>query len=77
MLMAVKNDHARRFYEDESLRGGWTARQLARQIDSQFYERTALSRDKIAMLRKGEKQLAEDLVTPEQEIRDPVVLGVP
>jgi predicted nuclease of restriction endonuclease-like (RecB) superfamily len=73
-LVAVKNDLARQFYETEALRGGWTARQLSRQIDSQFYERTALSRHKVAMLQKGEKRRHGDEVTPEQEIRDPVML---
>src|SRR5262249_4150702 len=52
-LLAVKNVHGRAFYETEALRGGWTSRQLDRQIDSQFYERTALSRNKAAMLTKG------------------------
>jgi predicted nuclease of restriction endonuclease-like (RecB) superfamily len=60
--------------QGEALRGGWTARQLARHIDSQFYERTALSRNKVAMLRKGEKRRPEDHVSPEQEIREPMVL---
>ena len=49
-------------------------RQLDRQISSMFYERTALSRNKVAMLRKGEKPRAEDKVTPEEELKDPVVL---
>jgi predicted nuclease of restriction endonuclease-like (RecB) superfamily len=53
-LMAVKNPEARRFYESEALRGGWTIRQLDRQIGTQFYERTALSRNKAAMLRRGQ-----------------------
>jgi hypothetical protein len=44
-LLAVRNEHARAFYETEALRGGWTVRQLDRQIQSQFYERTALSRN--------------------------------
>jgi hypothetical protein len=44
-LLAVRSAHARAFYESEALRGGWTIRQLDRQIQSQFYERTALSRD--------------------------------
>jgi len=74
LLLAVKNEDGRRFYEGEALRGGWTARQLARQIDSQFYERTALSRDKVAMLRKGEKRRPEDHISVEQEIREPMVL---
>ncbi|MCP9476205.1 MAG: DUF1016 N-terminal domain-containing protein [Nitrospira sp.] len=29
-LLAVKNEHARRFYETEALRGGWSVRQLDR-----------------------------------------------
>ena len=33
-LLAVKNVHARRFYESEALRGGWSVRQLDRQINS-------------------------------------------
>lgn len=73
-LLAVRNLEARRFYEKEALRGGWTIRQLDRQIGSQFYERTALSRNKAAMLRRGEQPKAEDAVTPEEEIKDPFVL---
>jgi predicted nuclease of restriction endonuclease-like (RecB) superfamily len=73
-LLSVQNENARHFYEAEALRGGWSVRQLNRQINSQFYERTALSRNKAAMLRKGEKALPEDCVLPEEEIRDPLVL---
>lgn len=73
-LLSVKNENARRFYETEALRGGWSVRQLDRQINSQFYERTALSRNKAAMLRKGETALPEDLICPEEEIKDPFVL---
>lgn len=73
-LLSVKSPDARAFYEKEALRGGWTVRQLERQIDSQFYERTMLSRDKAGMLKKGGKQLLEDIVTPEEEIKDPFVL---
>lgn len=73
-LLGVRNEQARRFYETEALRGGWSVRQLDRQINSQFYERTALSRNKAAMLRKGGKALPEDSVLPEEEIRDPLVL---
>jgi hypothetical protein len=36
------------FYHAEALREDWSVRQLQRQIDSQFYERTALSRDNAA-----------------------------
>lgn len=52
-LLSVENLNARRFYEAEALRGGWSVRQLDRQVGSQFYERTALSKRKAAMLEKG------------------------
>ncbi len=73
-LLSVKNLRARQFYETEALRGGWSVRQIDRQIDSQFYERTALSKNKAAMLTRGGKARAEDAVLPEEEIKDPYVL---
>ena len=73
-LLSVKNINAREFYETEALRGGWSVRQLNRQINSQFYERTALSKNKAAMLTKGQKAQSEDRVLPEEEIKDPFVL---
>jgi predicted nuclease of restriction endonuclease-like (RecB) superfamily len=73
-LLGVKNEHTRQFYEAEALRGGWSVRQLDRQIDSQFYERTALSKNKAAMLTKGAAAKPEAIVTPEQAIKDPFVL---
>jgi hypothetical protein len=73
-LMMVKSEQARGFYEAEALRGGWSVRQLNRQINSQFYERTALSCNKAAMLRKGSEARPEDAVSPEEEIKDPFVL---
>ncbi len=73
-LLSVKNPQARAFYETEALRGGWTGAQLDRQIGSQFYERTALSTNKAAMLEKGEAAEPGDALTPEQAIKDPFVL---
>lgn len=40
----------------------------------QFYERTALSKDKAAMLVKGSVAKPEDVVTPNDAIKDPYVL---
>ena len=62
------------FYHTEALRGGWSVRQLQRQIDSQFYERIALSRNKAAMLSKGSKPQPSDAVSADEEIRHPLVL---
>ncbi len=73
-LLSLRNPLAREFYETEALRGGWTVRQLDRQIGSQFYERTALSRKKTAMLSKGGKSRPGDATSPDEEIRDPLVL---
>ena len=73
-LLAVRDSTARRFYEGEALRCGWTIRQLERQIGSQFYERTALSRNKVAMLEKGGVSNPTDAISPEDEVKDPYIL---
>ena len=74
LIRQCRSGQEREFYEAEALRGGWTIRQLDRQIDSQFYQRALLSRNKAAMLRKGEVALPDDAVTPEETIKDPYVL---
>jgi len=73
-LLSVKKQKAREFYEAEALRGGWTVRQLKRQIGSQFYERTLLSKNKAAMLAKGAKPKHEDMLTAEEEVKSPYIL---
>ena len=73
-LMSLKNPNARGFYETEALRGGWSIRQLNRQISSQFYERTALSKNKAEVLARGSTPLPEDQVNSEEQIKDPLVL---
>ena len=73
-LLSVKDEAARRFYEAEALRSGWSVRQLDRQIQSLFYERTALSKNKAALLTKAVRALPQDAVQPEEEIKDPFVL---
>lgn len=73
-LLSVDDANARKFYEAEALRGGWSVRQLDRQISTLFYQRTLLSKNKASMLRKGAEPQATDLVTPNEEIKDPLVL---
>jgi predicted nuclease of restriction endonuclease-like (RecB) superfamily len=73
-LLRVRNELAREFYMREALAGGWSVRQLERQISSQFYERIALSKDKSVMLLKGERAKLEDAVSADEEIRNPLVL---
>ena len=73
-LLSVRNESAREFYETEALRGGWSVRQLDRQIGSQFYERTALSKNRAAMLTGGQRKRPEDIALPGEQIKDPFVL---
>lgn len=65
-LLTVPETQARRYYEDESLRGGWSVRELDRQIASRAYER--LRGKKRSSISRAEQAAAE------WEIRDPFVL---
>lgn len=73
-LLRLRSSFAVEFYHAEAVRGGWTVKQLERQMNSQFYERTALSRNKAGMLVKGQRRLPEDKVTADEEIRSPFLL---
>jgi predicted nuclease of restriction endonuclease-like (RecB) superfamily len=74
LLLSLKDAEARDFYRQQALKGGWTVRQLDRQISSQFYQRTLLSRSKAALIKKEATPHPDDLVTAEEEIKDPFVL---
>ena len=73
-LLSVEKPEARKFYETESLRGGWSVRQLDRQVSTLFYERTALAKNKAKLLTTGAKPRPEDAVSVEEEIKTPFVL---
>jgi predicted nuclease of restriction endonuclease-like (RecB) superfamily len=75
-LLIEQEDALKRcFYEVESLRGNWSVRELQRQIDTQYFERTALSRNKKAVARipSAAAKKARQLSAPAQIIRDPYV----
>lgn len=74
LVRRTRTDEERAFYAAEALRGGWSVRQLDRQISSQFYTRALLSKSKRAMLEKGGVAQAGDDVTPDAAIKDPYVL---
>src|SRR5205823_4364263 len=50
LLTAIEDPLKRAFYEVQSIRGGWSVRELKRQIASLLYERTGLSRNKATVL---------------------------
>lgn len=74
LISRARSPEAFDFYHTEALRGGWTGPQLDRQINSLFYERTAFSRNKAAMLRKGARPRPGDAITADEAVRDPLVL---
>lgn len=73
-LLSVPNHRARAFYEQEAVRGGWSVRQLDRQISTQFYERLSGSERKGPLLAKAHAPQAGDVPEAEELIRDPYLL---
>jgi len=61
----------RAFYEAECLRGGWSVRELKRQIASLYYERSCLSRDKRKLVERARHGAEKAL--PRLDVRDPYV----
>jgi predicted nuclease of restriction endonuclease-like (RecB) superfamily len=72
ILLKVESDAAREFYETETVAGNWSTRELERQINSFFFERTGASTEKRKMLEKGRAQ--EDKYHPQDFVKDPFVL---
>jgi predicted nuclease of restriction endonuclease-like (RecB) superfamily len=72
ILIRVKNEEERSFYEIETEKNNWSVRELDRQINTSLYERLSLSKDKKSILKLAEKghqiEKAIDL------IKDPYVL---
>jgi len=70
-LLEIPDDTQRRFYEAECIRGNWSVRELRRQIDSLYYQRSGLSKNK-AKLSASVHAKAKTL-QPGQVIRDPYI----
>jgi predicted nuclease of restriction endonuclease-like (RecB) superfamily len=72
VLLTVKDQQERQFYEIEAASEGWSVPELKRQLASSLYERLALSRDKQAV-----RQLAAEgqiVAHPEDVLKEPYVL---
>lgn len=63
--LSVADVKARGYYEREALQGGWSARQLDRQIASVAYERARGARP---------ASIKEDTLPADAHVRDPVIL---
>ena len=73
LVSRSRSPEALDFYHAEALRGGWSVRQLDRQMASLFYERVALSKNKTVAMKKGSKPLPGDALSADEEIRDPLI----
>ena len=72
VLMRIKNEEERQFYEIEALREHWSVRHLQRQYASSLYERLALSRDKDEVMRLSREGL--QVAEPQDVIKNPITL---
>ena len=70
-LLQLDDPTQRAFYEAETLRGHWSVRELKRQIATQYYQRSGLSRDPATLSALAHRQA--EAITPQQVIRDPYV----
>lgn len=71
-LMKVADAKARSFYMEEAVKAGWSSRQLERQINTFYYQRILVSRDKESVA--AEIQTTEPKPEYEKIIKDPYVL---
>ncbi len=71
LLAALEPPLKRAFYELECLKGGWSVRELKRQIASLYFERSGLSEDKAALARLAHARAEGQ--SPALVLRDPYV----
>lgn len=79
LLMRVKNEDARSFYINESLKNHWSVRQLAREIHNISYERYILGNKNYAIIQEtADKARKEELEEGEETrlfVKEPLLLG--
>ena len=72
LLMRIKDENERKFYEIEATQSGWSIRTLQRQYLSSLYERLALSREKGEVLRLA--SVGNIVTRPQDIVKQPTVL---
>ena len=70
-LLKADTQLKRNFYEVQAIKNNWSVRELKRAMNSLLFERTGLSTDKEAVLRKFSK---ENDLKPEDVFRNPYLL---
>jgi len=72
LLLKVEKENARDFYIKETITGNWSTRQLERQINSRYFDRLLMSKDKKGLMLDTDK--GKEDMQPEHLIKDPFVL---
>ena len=70
-LLAISDDLARSFYEQQCIRDRWSVRELKRQKDSALFERVAMSKDRAEILALAQK--GQQIESAKDVVKDPYV----
>ena len=70
-LLAISDDLARSFYEQQCIRDRWSVRELKRQKDSALFERVAMSKDRVEILALAQK--GQIIESARDVVKDPYV----
>jgi len=74
MIIRLKDENARVWYMEESIKSNWSTRALDRQIGTQYYERLLSSQEKQGLELEAKEKTKKMLATPKEIIKDPYVL---
>lgn len=74
LLIRVEKPAARDWYMNEAAEQSWSVRALERQINSLYYERLSMSRNKVPIVEEMKEKTAPLASSPAEFIKDPYVL---
>ena len=72
MLLKVEKEKTREFYMKEAITGNWSTRQLERQINSLYFDRLLMSKDKKGLML--DTNMGKEVMQTGSIIKDPFVL---
>ena len=72
LLLKVEKEDARVFYMKEAITGNWSTRQLERQINSLYFDRLLISKDRKGLML--DTDMGKETMQPVNFIKDPFVL---
>ena len=74
LIIRLKDERAREWYMQESVKSHWSVRALERQIGTHYYERLLSSKEKKSVVDEAKEKTKDLLVTSKDIIKDPYVL---